>query len=116
MLNIGATVHRSLIPVELRGRITSVEVRHEKHPGVDDVWLIGVGQRRLHTDAATAKQLTEGTTVAKKAWSRTLTAHGRPLPLRLSRDAVGMLWVMPLAVAAAAAAMLGGRRARPPVA
>jgi hypothetical protein len=110
VLNVAVTVHRSLIPVALDGVVQQVEVRREKNPGIDDVWLVHIQQRVLHTDAATAQQLPEGTVVAKKSWSRTLTADGRPLPLRLSRDAAGMLWVMPLAVAAAAALMAAGRR------
>jgi hypothetical protein len=111
-LSIGATVHRSLIPVGLDGTVQQVEVRREKHPGVVDVWLIHVGQRQLHVDAAMARRLPEGTTVAKRAWSRTLIADGRPIRLGLSRDAVGMLWVMPLAVAAVAAVMAFGVRGR----
>ena len=110
MVNIGATVHRSLIPVGLDGTVARVEVRREKHPGIDDVWLVDVGQRRVHADASIAQRLPEGTAVSKPPWSATLTADGQRIPLRLSGDAVGMLWVMPLAVAAAAAAMAAARR------
>ena len=112
-LNIGVTVHRSLIPVALDGTVQRIEVRREKHPGVDDVWLVDVGQRRLHVDAGIAHRLPEGTTVSKPPWSATLTADGEPISLPLSGDAVGMLWVMPLTVVAAAAASgVTGRRRR----
>jgi hypothetical protein len=104
--NIAVTAHRSLIPVALDGTITKMELRHEKHPGVDDVWLVTVGDRLLHVDDEVAFQLHHGATVAKGAWETTLTVDGRQVGLALSPDAVGMLVVMPLAVVVAAGAMM----------
>lgn len=94
--NIAVTLHRSLIPVAVDGVVEDVEVRQEKHPGIDDVWLIHVAGRRLHVDAGLATQLSEGQHIAKDAWQRRLTVDGTTAPLGLSSDALGMLWLMPL--------------------
>lgn len=109
-LNLIATWHRSLIPLALDGTISAIEVRPEKHPGIDDVWLVTIGNRRLHVDAATGRALSEGAQVAKPAWGRRLTVDGAALPLAPSRDARAMLAVMPLAVVAAGLAVHLNRR------
>lgn len=110
--NVAVTVHRSLIPVGLDGVVESIEVREEKHPGVDDVWLVSVGGRRVHADAGIASQLAEGERVDKARWDRRLRVDGTAMPLRLSSDATGMLWVMPVVLLALAAVWWAGRQAR----
>jgi hypothetical protein len=109
-LNVGATVHRSLIPVAVDGVITRVEVRREKHPGLDDVWLLHTAGRSLHTDAAIAEQLQVGQRISKRPWQRRLEVDSAPVALRLSDDAVGMLWLMPLLLGALAALLWWPRR------
>jgi hypothetical protein len=101
---IGATVSRSLIPRALDATVDAVEVRVEKHPGIDDVWLVYLDGDAVHVDAATARQLDAGMAVHKTAWATTLTADGASIPLALSAEARAMLWVMPLTVLAAVVA------------
>ena len=109
-----ATVNRSLIPRGLNGTVERIEVRTEKHVGIDDVWLVLIDRDVIHVDAATAAHLKEGATVQKDAWGTTLTIDGQARDLRLSDDARAMLWVIPLtllcAAGAAAAAIWRGRR------
>ena len=112
VMNVVVTAHRSLIPVAVDGTVTAIEVRPEKHPGVDDVWLVTIGERRLHVDAEAAKTLTPGSRLAKAAWARTLSVDARPLRLELSRDARAMLVVMPLIVLAAGLGLRTNRRSR----
>ena len=109
---IVATVNRSLIPRALDATVTAVEVRSEKHVGVDDVWLIHLDGRPVHVDAATAEQLPQGATVRKQAWERHAVVDGRRLRLALSDDARGMLAVMPLTVVVALVAVYGRRPLR----
>ena len=107
-----ALVARSTIPVAIDAEVTSVEVRGEKHPGVDDVWLVGLDGRTHHFDAAVARAVAVGDRVVKERFSRTLLVDGEPVPLRLSDDARAMLWVAPgtAVVTVAVAALLGKRR------
>ncbi len=112
LCNVWATFSRSLIPTTIEGPVERVEVRREKHPGVDDVWLVHVGGRRLHVDAQTAAQLETGLPLRKQAWRRTLFAGGRPIPLHVSAEATGMLLVMPLTLVSAAAAAWSRTRPR----
>jgi hypothetical protein len=111
LLGAAATISRSLIPLAVDGTVTAVEVRREKHPGIDDVWLVHPDDgRRLHVDANTARHVPEGGRLVKPRWARTLQVDGRPLALPLSDDARGMLWVMPLTILAAAGAMAASLR------
>lgn len=109
-LNVAASWHRSLIPVAVDGTVVAIEVRPEKHPGIDDVWLVTIGDRRLHVDAAIGRALSKGAQVAKPAWSRGLSVDGDAITLTPSRDARAMLAVMPLALLAAEVALHLNRR------
>ena len=109
--NVAVTVHRSLIPVAVEGMVEDVEVREEKHPGIDDVWLIHVAGQRLHADAEIAAQLTPGQRISKNAWASRLKVGGTTVPLSLSSDAVGMLWLMPLVLALSTVVSFGVVRA-----
>jgi hypothetical protein len=115
LLAVGATVSRSLIPHGVDAIVSAVEVRREKHPGVDDVWLVHLDDgRRLHVDAALASRLREGSRVAKARGETQVAVDGAPVVLDFSRDALGMLWVMPLTLLSGAAAAAASLRRRPP--
>lgn len=100
--NTAVAVHRSLIPIAVDGVVEEIEVREEKHPGIDDVWLLHVAGRLLHADAEVAAQLTQGQHISKDAWDHRIEIDGASVPLGLSSDAVGMLWLMPLLLAGVA--------------
>lgn len=85
-------VERSTIPTELQGTVTAIELRHEKHPGVDDVWLISVDKGPLHhVDADVAALLEKGDRVRKDAGDTTLIVNDAPQALSLSAHARAML-------------------------
>jgi hypothetical protein len=93
---------RSTIPLAWHGTVTRVELRREKHPGVDDAWFVTVDGDERHVDVAVARLVREGARVDKDAWQRGLRVDGADHPLRYPRDARRMLLVAP-AVAAAVA-------------
>lgn len=107
--NLWCTFHRSGIPVSLTGRVEAVEVRREKHPGLDDVHLVTIGGRQIHLDAEVAAHLAEGEAVRKAAWSRHMETRGGSLAVVPSRDFLRMALAMPL-VAMLALALLRRRR------
>ena len=71
----------------------AIEVGTEKHPGIDDVWMVTIdGGRELHLDYEVARTLDEGVELDKPAWSRTIElAAGPDVELTPSRDFWGML-------------------------
>ena len=101
LIGIGAAVNRSLIPRSVEATVDRVEVRREKRPGVDDVWLIHLDGRPVHVDRATAERLSQGQRLRKGAWDTQLTADDERIELALSADARAMLAVMTLTVGAA---------------
>lgn len=106
-------VARSTIPAALDGTVTAVEVRHEKHPGVDDVWLVSVDRGALvHVDRAVAAMLSEEDRIEKGAWDTTLVVNGEPHALSLSPDARSMLVLAPLVAALIVGLALFSSRAR----
>lgn len=108
-LAVWATAARSAIPLAWDGTVTRVEVRHEKHPGVDDAWFVSVDGEETHVDAYVASLVREGVRVEKDRWERTLRVDGAAHPLRYTRDARRMLLVAPaIAGAAALAAVYPG--------
>jgi hypothetical protein len=117
LLAVSATVSRSLIPHGIDAAVTEIEVRREKHPGIDDVWLVHLDDgRRLHADAEIARRLDDGAQLTKAPGQTQMTIDGTTLPLTLSGDAIGMLWVMPLtlitAIATASASLRMSRTRR----
>ncbi len=113
LLAVGATVSRSLIPHAIDGTVTAVEVRREKHPGVDDVWLVHLDDgRRIHADAEVARHVSSGARLTTAAGDAQLRVDGTTVDLGLSRDAIGMLWVMPLTILTAAATTAASLRTR----
>jgi hypothetical protein len=95
--NLWSTFHRSGIPVALTGRVERVEVRREKHPGLDDVHLVTISGRRIHLDADVAALVQEGDEVRKPAWSTHLTTPRGTSRIGLSRDFRRMIVAMPVA-------------------
>jgi hypothetical protein len=96
-LNVWIAAQRSTIPLQLDARVTSREVRREKHPGKDDVHLLHLEPfHALHVDGDVYASVTDGDRLRKEAWSRTLQVNDKTLPLVWSRDARGMLVAMPL--------------------
>lgn len=107
-------VARSTLPLSLDGTVTSVEVRHEKHPGVDDVWMVTLDDDApRHLDRDVARLLEPGDRVRKTAWSATLHVDEAVHDVGLSRDARVFLDFSPaLVVAAAGLGVLATRRSR----
>lgn len=89
---------RSAVPLSFDGPVEKIEVRREKHPGLDDVHLVTIGGRTLHVDAGVAGTLREGDRASKHAWSWRLSTPRGEVTLGLSNDARGMLVAMPLLV------------------
>lgn len=109
-------VARSTIPAELDGTVTAIELRHEKHLGIDDVWMVSVDEGGFrHVDAKVAALLSEGDRLRKEAWATTLVVEGEPHALSLSDDARAMLALAPvLVVLIAALAVFSTRRGTAP--
>lgn len=101
-LAVWSTAARSAIPLEWHGTVTAVEVRHEKHPGVDDAWFVSVDGDETHVDRAVAALVRPGARVDKERWARTLRVDGVAHRLAYTDEARRMVVVAP-AIAAAAA-------------
>lgn len=102
LVNLGVTLTRSTIPLALDGTIESIEFLSEGNPGIDDIYVLRVGEKEVHVDRAIAKQLTVGVHVSKEAWSSELTAgrqsETRTVELSPSEDFTGMAITMPIAM------------------
>ncbi|MEZ6010222.1 MAG: hypothetical protein R3F05_21005 [Planctomycetota bacterium] len=108
--NVAWTFMRSGVPFSLEGTVERIEVRREKHPGLDDVHLVTIGGQTLHVDADVAGALREGDRVSKQAWSWSLSTPREQVRLGLSNDARGMLVAMPLLVLLGLVALRWGAR------
>ncbi|MBL9125669.1 MAG: hypothetical protein JNG90_18665 [Planctomycetaceae bacterium] len=110
--NLWFTAARSTIPLELRGMVFDREIRHEKHPGADDVHFIVMDNgRRLHVDQAVYEALNQGDLVEKRRFERQLivkpvTGTIQGLDLVPSDEHRGMHVVMPVALGVALALAL----------
>lgn len=94
--NLWTTLHRSGFPVRMEGTVSRIEIRHEKHPTWDDVYLVWLGRRAVHLDMPIAQALRVGDRVSKRRWEFHMeTPRGR-LPLSVSKDFKGMAVLMPL--------------------
>lgn len=100
---------RSAIPLTLDGTVTQVEVREEKHPGVDDVWMVYIEGDPRHLDAELAADLAVGDRISKDRWETTLVVNDTTRSLALSEDARAMLGVAPLSVLLATLLAVPGR-------
>ncbi len=108
--NIAVTLRRTMIPLEINGVVSTLEIRHEKHPGIDDIYLVTIDGRRYHVDSDLGTQLLPATEVEKSRWSRTMKTSEGPIRLSLSRDAASMLVAMPLLVSVGLLLMRRGFR------
>ncbi len=94
--NVWFTAARSTIPLSIQGVISQKQLLIEKHPGVDDVYVITLdGNRKLHVDAILYDALLEKQSIAKKAWENSILVDGNVVPLTWSSDARAMIWAMP---------------------
>lgn len=103
---------RSTIPISLDGTVTSIETRAEKHPGVDDVWMVTVDDKQRHLDATIADRLEIGDRVFKQRWDTRLDVNNESRTVNLSGDARAMVLLAPLMALVAAALALPRRRTR----
>lgn len=114
--NLWVTAARSLIPLAVDARVLTRETRPEKHPGIDDVYLLHlVGGATLQVDQAVYDLVDQGDEIGKPAWSRRFQCGGKVHTLRLSTDFHGMLCLMPatLAIAVLLVARSNSQRAAP---
>ena len=95
--NIWISAERSTIPLALDANVASLEVRREKHPGKDDVYLLQLEPpRSLVVDQAVLQSVTAGNHLNKEAWAESLQVGDQNVPLNWSRDARGLVIAMPL--------------------
>lgn len=100
---------RSAIPLTLDGTVTQVEVRQEKHPGVDDVWMVSIDGKPRHLDSKLAAELEVGDRIRKDRWETHLDVNATTRHLAYSADARAMFGVAPLSLLLAALLTLPGR-------
>jgi hypothetical protein len=94
--NVWIAAARSTIPVQLEEEIANKEMRREKHPGRDDVYLLRLESgKTLQVDGAVFDAVNVGESISKQAWSKQLVVEGRTIEMKWSSDLRGMLWAMP---------------------
>jgi hypothetical protein len=97
--NVWFTAARSTIPLDLNGMVTSMELRREKHPGRDDVFLLKLhSSPEFQVDEVVYRAIDIGERLRKPRWSRRLVHDTETLNLTWSRDCRGMMTAMPLFV------------------
>ena len=97
------TCARSLIPRSLDSTVVELQLRNEKHPGVDDVCLVRTSDNQLiHVDAHVYSNLAVQDQLMKARGAREIAVNGEPLQLKWSQDARGMAYVMPIILTLAA--------------
>lgn len=100
--NLWFTSARTLIPFGLHTTVADLEIRHEKHPGFDDVLFLVLGDgRTLHVERSTFQAVAVGDLLDKRPFEQTLIIQGKSgnasaLTLKPSRDLQGMQKVMPI--------------------
>lgn len=114
VLGIVVAWQRSLIPLDLHGKITQFVAVEVEQPGVDDFVEFHIGDDRYPTINSSLRCIVDGAAVDKSAWSRDLTVDGQPCTLPLPRQAladmvipIGLLVLTVLIIPAAS------RRGRP---
>ena len=96
--NLWFAAARSTIPLALEGVVRNKELRREKHPGVDDVYLLHLDRSgAIPVDRSVFDHVQPGDLLRKPRWSRQLQAGNRYVPLSWSDDSRGMLVAMPVA-------------------
>lgn len=97
--NLWVAEHRSLIPLALQDKVSDIELRHEKHPGHDDVFLVRFERTcTTHVDAEVAELLQVGDAIQKESNQRSILINSKPHSLQWSSDVRGMFVAMPALV------------------
>jgi hypothetical protein len=97
--NLWFTAARSTIPLGIDGTVMGKEVRREKHPPHDSVFLLKLdGGYLVHVDAPVYEAVQTGERIAKTDWSRELKHGSQTLTLGWSPDFHGMRWAMPVVI------------------
>ncbi len=79
--------------------VTNKQIGTEKHPGVDDVYLITLDDSSsIRIDGDLFEKITSGDRLSKQAWQNEIDIAGRTERLEWSRDFYGLLWCMLLAI------------------
>lgn len=102
--NTWFTAARSTIPLALDTKILGKEVRGEKHPGKDEVYLLdlqGLGQ--IQVDQEIYDRVEVGERLKKDRHARQLRHGENVLDLPWSRDHQAMVKAMPICLALLAA-------------
>jgi hypothetical protein len=108
--NIIVTANRSLIPQTIDAEVALLDIKREKHPGIDDVHFVTLSTgETLHVDKAIAEELQVGMPIRKQAWEKELVTGDEHLSLEYSKDFLGMTWVMPLSFLVALAVLIWPR-------
>ena len=98
--NLWFTASRTTIPLSLDLTVVDTEIRHEKHPGFDDVHLIRASNGNVMVvDGVIYHEIAAGERITKERWSRELTIGEQQVNLNWSADARGMMWAMPTTAA-----------------
>lgn len=97
MANMWLTAGRSTVPYAIDGTVTAMDRRLEKHPGLDDVYLISIDSGRwMQIDKLLFDLLHNGSQLTKQRWSKQIEVDGQSTHLEFSRDFVGMVRAFPL--------------------
>lgn len=103
VVGIAVPLLQTLIPRRVDGTVTRVDVRYEKHPGSDDIYVVTIGGHRpLVVHREVGRRLVEGEHVEKERFSRTLRQGDRTLRLGIPAETRGVLTVTALTLALAA--------------
>lgn len=94
--NLWFSAVRSTIPLQLHGNAAKKERLIEKTLGVDDVYLVTLGDgTHIQVDGPVYEAIVLNRLVRKDAWSRKLESDGTIIDVDWSHDFNGMLWAMP---------------------
>ena len=97
--NVWYAAARSTIPSSLSGTVTKKRVGIEKHPGMDDAYLITLDSGKEQCiDAELFDQLATGAVLEKRAWEKRMSIDGHIKSLTWSRDFQGLIWCMLVAL------------------
>ncbi len=94
--DIWCTHTRSLIPLSISETVVDMELREEKHHGIDDVCLIRTSDSNnkaslRHIDSSIYENLEIGDQIKKEAGETSLMVNDRAITLEFSQDAKGMV-------------------------
>lgn len=94
--NLWFSAVRSTIPLHLDGHVTHKDRLFEKTLGVDDVYVVTIGDDTpIQVDRSVYEAIDLNCLVHKDAWSRKLEIDDRTIELEYSSDFKGMTLAMP---------------------